>query len=264
MRIYVPKVTTRNALSAKNWIATLQSGFVTEFEAWVASIEPKWGECIVFLEIALPVPRGVRIYNAQIDLLVAVADRAAVCEGKAHYAKDVTSELIQHAVNQVVNQSDLVKGLAERCGYHDDNVQPFLLFPRLDHARLVALQTEARGSNGDTHLRIAGSLPELRGAHTDSGAPLFMPEALSAGFAQARLRPGGQNLALQIRSEIARLNNRLEEFTSFSHLQQYVRALPARPVFLPDAAHLPELRAAELQQDLREYLRSVADIAAEK
>lgn len=182
MRLFISLRRHDSMRKAKDWFcATRQFEVYEELFDWAKSMEPKWGECFVFLELDLPGIGSVHAKN--IDLILAFSDRVAVVEVKNHQKVDTARKALAKSLRQCCLSADLVSAHLA-AAVSDQAVRPFLFVPSFESSAIEGLTALQLQSISLVHATIVGGA-NCRVRPADAkGHPLYLAEAIRSRLAQ--------------------------------------------------------------------------------
>jgi hypothetical protein len=259
MKILVP-INVKALRDAKNWLNRRESRIAVEsLENWLSDSEVGWGSCTVFVETHIS--RGG--YTEQLDLLVAFADRALICEIKGGLEVDSLFPYhFQKAAVQIDEQKKLVQRIVQDAGNSATCVRACMVMPRLgckgiEHAVMAKIALK----RGD--FSLCGVREELRNATVDDlygERPLYWSSVAEYELGRApssvRARDTVSNCLFRaIEEKHKSLGHELRELSGFNELQDLLSREVQDVAVAPHREYVHGLRQ-ELVLDAIESLHS--------
>ena len=162
MRINLYAASNTNLVEAKRWL-TNKSYWpaIAQIEEWVTKNEDDYGQCQVFIETSVPMPRRGELRHNQLDLVLCFDRFLIVCELKQHLR--LRNIDIPRLYEQVSGQLKLVHRLyGENTGCPDPKFIGSLLFcPSLPKDDVDDLRRALQDRHSAHHIQCAGGYGQI-------------------------------------------------------------------------------------------------------
>jgi hypothetical protein len=157
MKVYSGNSDHKSQRNAREWVELLKKypTFFSDLESWAVGKKAELGECHIFIEIYLPLPKDrSRKYNRrQIDLLICFSKLLIFCELKR---SPIYRLNINDSYDQIEAQTECFKQLLKESGFNPEFIFPFLLPSRLNTDELKTVETKLKELTA-YHVWVAGT-----------------------------------------------------------------------------------------------------------
>lgn len=262
MQIFLGASSVNQLLEARTWVTQADYKVLfADLEYWVVNKEADWGDCYIFLEVALPEGSYNSGSRNQIDMLITFQDRFAYCELKRYSA--LSQLKIGDHCHQIDTQTGWLSTLLQDGGFLDkreklntNNRFPFLLLPNLSLPDLDSVARQLYGPHSSPHIWPVGAQVDLKGQRDKKKdhRPYHLVEALDKRLSkcQSLCSPNQNSSGLQrfFHQQLTKQRAKLRSFDNISMAKTYLRTVTSAMPVLPDEWYVPELRQQELKKAL--------------
>jgi RecA/RadA recombinase len=223
-----------------------------DLEERLSRRESKWGECIVFVEVAAPHREASK--SRQIDLLICYSDRAALCEIKQGLSQGSIHFNSQAAARQLGKQLDPARALLERSGLDPKCIFAFLWAPHVSRADLDDVVLD-KGLLTLHHISISGASPDFKNLQLADQNYAYFPQSVIDRLSRsANIQRPEKEVSDVFLSAIRRAHRTFEipllEFTNFSRLHEYLSERSEDPILVFDPDYVPGIRSEALDKGM--------------
>ena len=246
MKLFVP-ATGKDLREARAWVNnTHLRQCMAALDQALVHLEKRHGECVVYVETnASPTSN---LGSRQIDLMIVLPDRIAVCEIKQGLENAPSLHHLHTAIDQLDLRERLLK--SQLRDLDSGCLRKLVWAPHISEGVLRRLIAD-QDLTSSRHIAVTSSNPAHGSILSYSRGSSYFPQALvhelsmcEPARAPNRAFTGQLGAAIGGAYEAAGID--LLTFSSFARLQAFLAHAVTDTVLIPEAEHVPGLRPSEL------------------
>lgn len=237
MRVLVAASRVSQPVEARRWVLELSNQVFRAWERWLQKQESAWGECFLFFEPTLPIPKfGRPNSHNQVDLLLAFNDRLALFEVKSD--RERRTLRLPKIVDQINGQIAWLQGLLNdgNYGVTPGSFSKYLFLSRQSHAAAEELRRELIERHSAPHILPLGAADPTQ----------FMNHFVARHWPRLSVPAGGSGLQEFLNDRMIAAGAHFLQFDSLSETSAYLKTVLPTSRILPEEWYVPALRSAEL------------------